>query len=198
MAGPRGTDGNTILTFDGEPDPQMGKEGDYAFNTRQFLWYGPKTPNGWGKGTQLRVAKAALDDAIREFNSRTGPGGGRFFGMGAPSAGIAAAPQAGGWQAVQGNGMAFPANKATTVAEDPTGVAFKAIILAEASPGNAWMGEVDVFRSGAATSYVVAWEHSVGTPPVVTFTPVAGATGLELQMTSDIPLDSIRGKYEYL
>ena len=52
--GLRGTDGNTILSFEGAPQPSAGKDGDFAINVVAWEIYGPKAGGQWGTGTPLR------------------------------------------------------------------------------------------------------------------------------------------------
>lgn len=83
--GLRGTDGNTILTFEGAPQPFAGKDGDFAINVVAWEIYGPKAAGQWGKGTPLRGdtrsgrgngERAAFDSPGAGGN---GQGGGTFY-----------------------------------------------------------------------------------------------------------------------
>ena len=51
--GPRGTDGNTILSGSGAPASGLGSDGDFYLNTDNFDFYGPKTSGSWGSPTPL-------------------------------------------------------------------------------------------------------------------------------------------------
>ena len=48
--GERGTDGATIHTVKGPPPADLGKEGDYAINNRDWFIFGPKASGMWGAG----------------------------------------------------------------------------------------------------------------------------------------------------
>ena len=83
--GLRGTDGNTILTFEGAPQPFAGKDGDFAINVVAWEIYGPKAGGQWGTGTPLRGdtrrgrgngERAAFDSPGAGGN---GQGGGTFY-----------------------------------------------------------------------------------------------------------------------
>ena len=49
-----GIDGNTIHTTSGAPDTTLGRDGDYAINSRLWEIYGPRAGGVWGTGTPLR------------------------------------------------------------------------------------------------------------------------------------------------
>ena len=84
--GLRGTDGNTILSFEGAPQPFAGKDGDFAINVVAWEIYGPKAAGQWGTGTPLRGdtrngrgnggERAAFDSPGAGGN---GQGGGAFY-----------------------------------------------------------------------------------------------------------------------
>jgi hypothetical protein len=54
--GPAGADGTVIYGGDYQPDPALGKIGDYFIGKYTVMLYGPKTVNGWGAGISLRGA----------------------------------------------------------------------------------------------------------------------------------------------
>jgi hypothetical protein len=194
VRGPAGRDGNTVLTTDGPPQPDDGKEGDWAIDKRGLKLYGPKTAAGWGKGNPMTLTDAALDAAIKRFNSRGGPGGGRFFGMGAPSAGIAT-PSEPGLKPILGNAKPFPAALATDIAAEKDILSIHALIYAAGATGGSYM-EVVVSRYGASTEWTVNWELFMGSnPPAITFDSSVNARDeLVLAATSNQPLVEIRGR----
>lgn len=49
-----GQDGNTILTSEGTPRPDLGVVGDYVIDKTKWNIYGPKSSGGWGSPTPLR------------------------------------------------------------------------------------------------------------------------------------------------
>jgi hypothetical protein len=197
VRGPAGRDGNTILTVDGTPQAPDGVEGDWAINKRDHLIYGPKTAAGWGKGNPMTVTAASLDSAIKQFNSKGGPGNGRFFGMGAPSAGISSpGGGTGTLQPILQNDQPLPANAWTLVAFDPDGDAM-IVDLWAASPNGTVFIEVAASKGLAAdTGYSVVYEIQIGTnPPNLTFrASVSGANQLQLEVNSDTALTTLRGR----
>lgn len=193
VKGDRGADGNTILTLDTNPDASDGKLGDWAINRKEHLLFGPKTSAGWGKGNPMTLTPASLDAAVRRFNSKGGPGGGRIFGMGAPSAGIAPTQQAAtGLAPIIGNGYPAPAFAAVKVAEDAGGTLFDVDIRAESATG-VWAGTVRVGSFGTTADHTVFGELLLGTAPVLTFTPQVVGTSLALSLTSDVALTKLEG-----
>ena len=52
--GRAGQDGNTILTAEGTPRPDLGVVGDYVIDKTKWNIYGPKSSGGWGSPTPLR------------------------------------------------------------------------------------------------------------------------------------------------
>jgi hypothetical protein len=199
VKGDRGTDGNTILTVDGKPQPSDGVEGDWAIDRRAMKIYGPKVASGWGRGTDMVMTAASLDAAIKQFNSKSGPGGGRFFGMGAPSAGVAVGGVggSGSLEAILGNNLAVVANVPTPVAIDTEGDAMIVDLWAQGPQGTLFV-EVAVSKgAGTDTGYSVVYEVRMGAvPPVLTFTPGTNAAGtdLQLQVSSDVNLVTLRGR----
>lgn len=49
-------DGSEINSGSGEPDAELGVEGDYYLNEDEHELYGPKTSNGWGSPLDLKGA----------------------------------------------------------------------------------------------------------------------------------------------
>ncbi|TCD07143.1 hypothetical protein EZ449_15245 [Pedobacter frigidisoli] len=52
--GPAGADGTIIYSGDYNPDPNLGKIGDFYFGRLVTRMFGPKTVSGWGAGTFLK------------------------------------------------------------------------------------------------------------------------------------------------
>jgi len=198
VPGPAGEDGRTIHSFAGAPDGAVGEAGDYAIDHSNWRIYGPKSGIGWGGGQDLLAGRQNnLDAQIRSFSG--GPGkGGRFFGMGAPSMGIAAGSGGGNGnlQPILQNDVAVPANTPQTVAVDLQGDAMVVDLWAQAAQGTLFV-EVAVSKgNGTDTGYSSVYEVQMGVqPPALTFTPSVTATGgLQLAVSSDVALTTLRGR----
>ena len=198
VPGPAGEDGRTIHSFAGAPDGAVGEAGDYAIDHSNWRIYGPKSGIGWGGGQDLLAGRQNnLDAQIRSFSG--GPGkGGRFFGMGAPSVGIAAGSGGGNGnlQPILQNDVAVPANTPQTVAVDLQGDAMVVDLWAQAAQGTLFV-EVAVSKgNGTDTGYSSVYEVQMGVaPPVLTFTPSVTATGgLQLAISSNLALTTLRGR----
>ena len=79
-----GRDGNTILTSEGLPRPDVGTNGDYIIDKVSWTIYGPKASGVWGIGTPLRgnggtatAQKRDLADGVPTTGD--GNGGGRAY-----------------------------------------------------------------------------------------------------------------------
>jgi len=193
--GEPGKDGSEIFLTAGPPDPAQGKPGDIAIDTRAWKLY-QKSGMGWGMGNDMMPGANNLDAATRRFNSG-GSGGGRFFGMGAPSAGISGGGGGTGTlQPILQNDQPLPANAWTPVAFDPDGDAM-IVDLWAASPNGTVFIEVAASKGLAAdTGYSVVYEIQIGTnPPNLTFrASVSGANQLQLEVNSDTALTTLRGR----
>jgi hypothetical protein len=198
VPGPRGAagkDGTEIFVRPGPPDPAVGQPNDLWISSASWtLWV--KSGMGWGAGMELMPGANNLDAATRRFNSG-GSGGGRFFGMGAPSAGISGGGGGTGTlQPILQNDQPLPANAWTPVAFDPDGDAM-IVDLYAASPNGTVFIEVAASKGlGADTGYSVVYEISMGTnPPNLTFrASVSGANQLQLEVNSDTALTTLRGR----
>ena len=202
VPGPKGTpgkDGAEIFLTAGPPEPAQGKPGDIAIDTRAWKLY-QKSGMGWGMGNDMMPGANNLDAATRRFNSG-GSGGGRFFGMGAPSAGIAGPPSAGaGLDPITGHNQPLLASTPLIIASDPKGDVMHVLVFAQAAAGS-WYGEVVATRdANSDTAEVIAWETPLGaTPPNLDFQATINASNvLELTMTSNIALTNVRGKVIYV
>lgn len=54
--GADGEDGSQIYSGEGEPDDELGSEGDYYLDKDSYELYGPKTSSGWGTPLNLKGA----------------------------------------------------------------------------------------------------------------------------------------------
>ena len=202
VPGPRGQagkDGTEIFVRSGPPDPAVGQPNDIWISSASWtLWV--KSGMGWGAGMELMPGANNLDAATRRFNSG-GSGGGRFFGMGAPSAGIAGPPSAGaGLDPITGHNQPLLASTPLIIASDPKGDVMHVLVFAQAAAGS-WYGEVVATRdANSDTAEVIAWETPLGaTPPSLDFQATINAANvLELTMTSNIALTNVRGKVIYV
>ena len=200
VPGPKGTpgkDGAEIFLTAGPPDPAQGKPGDIAIDTRAWKLY-QKSSMGWGMGNDMMPGANNLDAATRRFNGG-GSGGGRFFGMGAPSAGIggSSGSAGAGLDPINGHNKPLAANVNGIIASDPKGDAMHVIVKADAATGS-WYGEVVVTHFGPKADYTVAWEVNIGTPPKITFTPAWNVDHLDLGLSSSVALTNLRGKVIYV
>ena len=81
-----GQDGNTILTSEGFPRPDVGTNGDYIIDKVSWTIYGPKASGVWGIGTPLRgnggtatAQKRDLADGVPTSGDGSNGGGGRIY-----------------------------------------------------------------------------------------------------------------------
>lgn len=198
VPGPAGADGAQIFLTSGPPDPAEGKDGDIAIDTTNWKLY-QKSSLSWGTGNDMLPGGKNLDAAVRRFNGGGGPGGGRFFGMGAPSMGIAAGSGGGNGNLspILQNDQPLLAATPQVVALDTDGDAMIVDLWAQGPQGTLFV-EVAVSKgNGTNTGYSVVYEIQMGLqPPKLTFTPGVTATGgLQLQVTSDVALTTLRGRY---
>ncbi|RZK71339.1 MAG: hypothetical protein EOO92_20535, partial [Pedobacter sp.] len=78
--GPAGADGTIIYGGDYNPDPSLGKIGDFFIGRFTMQIFGPKTASGWGTGRNLRGA-----DGTNGTNGTNGANGNTVLnGMGRP------------------------------------------------------------------------------------------------------------------
>ena len=197
VPGPKGTpgkDGAEIFLTAGPPDPAQGKPGDIAIDTRAWN-LAQKSGLGWGLGNDMRPGAKPLPAATRRFNGGCS-GVGRFFGMGAPSAGIAVSTGGGNLSPINNNDQPVAASTLQTVATDADGDAMVVDLWARGPQGTIFV-EIGVARGrGTDTGYSVIYEINIGLqPPVLTFTPsVDAGGGLSLAVSSDVTLDALRGR----
>lgn len=205
VRGPAGRDGNTILTVDGMPQASDGVEGDWAINKRDHLLYGPKTSAGWGKGNPMTVTAASLDAAIKQFNSKGGPGNGRFFGMGAPSTpgGAIAATSGAGLDQILNYGNSLPTiNSPLLVAVDQSGDAMMVDVWGRSATGTSFVEVAAAKGAGTDSGHSTVFDVQMGAnPPTLSFSTavVPGLTPgdppqLQVYLQSNQPLLEVRGR----
>ena len=197
VPGPNGTpgkDGAEIFLTAGPPDPAQGKPGDIAIDTRAWKLY-QKSGMGWGMGNDMMPGANNLDAATRRFNSG-GSGGGRFFGMGAPSAGIATSAGGGTLQPILQNDQPLLASTWKPVAFDPDGDAMVVDLWAASPTGTVFIEVAASKGLGADTGYSVVYEIQIGAiPPKLTFrASVTGTNQLQLEVSSNVALTALRGR----
>jgi len=123
--GRSGQDGNTILTSEGTPRPDLGVVGDYVIDKTKWNIYGPKSSGGWGSPTPLRgngkgaaATKRDLSDGVPTTGEGGGGGGLRYntsnlpltgFGRG-PKGGKASISADGGNIIEDGHGLSYQSN----------------------------------------------------------------------------------------
>jgi hypothetical protein len=197
--GPAGRDGNTVLHGVGTPQFNDGKDGDLFYSTDQVAIYGPKTNGGWGKPVYLRPQDNKSFTLPTGMKAQGGGGSGRFFagGISGPSSGgIPAGGGTGGPSPILTNGTPMVAGVPTLIAEDSSGDAMIVDLWAQSAQGTLFT-EVAVSKgNGTDTGYSVVYEIQMGVqPPVLTFTPSVTATGgLQLAVSSDVALTTLRGR----
>lgn len=70
--GQNGADGKTILSGNGTPASNLGKNGDFYLNLDNHTLFGPKTDSGWGSGIALNGGENRLkDDYLLSKDGRT-------------------------------------------------------------------------------------------------------------------------------
>ena len=198
--GQPGRDGNTLLHGVGTPQFSDGVDGDLFYSTDQVAIYGPRINGNWGKPVYLRPQDNKSFTLPTGMKSGGG-GGGRTFssamGGGGPS-GSAPLPGGGGGslQVIQNHNKPLPSGIRQVVAVDAVGDAMIVDLWAQSAQGTLFV-EVAVSKgNGTDTGYSVVYEINMGVqPPTLTFTPsVTAGGGLELGVTSDVALTTLRGR----
>jgi len=197
--GKDGIDGNTILSSQGRPGPEIGSEGDFVIDTVNWEIYGPKSSDNaaWGKGQPLLASRANAKGAVTHAD-RWKAGGGRFFPIGGVSTGGGAAPTpaAGGLEPIIGNGQPLGANIWSELAFDLDGDLMEVTLFFSRLGGSeVYVCKVVVFRANTIGDLTVAWEAA--SPDTLSYTvdfdaPVAG-TRLSLRVRSNANWEVIRG-----
>jgi len=194
-----GIDGNTILSTQGYPSPDVGSEGDFVIDTVHWEIYGPKAGDNasWGKGQPLLAERANAKGEVTH-SDRWKAGGNRFFPMGAASGSIAAVPQTGdGLDPIIGNGQPLGAGIWNPVAVDPDGDLMEVTLYFSRAGGTeVYTCKVIAYRANTIGDLTVAWEALTpnNLPYVVEFDAPVNGTELTLRIRSSIDWDMIRGK----
>lgn len=198
--GKPGLDGNGMLHGPSFPKPDEGRDGDFFYCTAKKAIFGPKQGGVWGKPVYLspddwgetQLGKPVSTSGRRFFSSAIG--GGATGAPPVPTAG------AGSLTPILNNETALAAATQLLVAQDIQGDAMVVDLWAQAAQGTLFV-EVAVSKgNGTDTGYSVVYEIQMGTqPPVLSFTPgVTGTGGLQLSISSDIALTTLRGRVMYL
>jgi hypothetical protein len=197
--GRAGIDGNTILSSDGYPSPDQGKEGDWIIDKVHWEIYGPKAGDNssWGKGQPLLASRANAKGEVTH-SDRWKAGGGRFFPMGGTSASVPApTPTSDGLEPIIGNGQPIGANIWNPVAVDAQGDLMEVTLYFRRAGGNeVYVAKVVAYRVNTIGDLTIAWESV--TPDTLSYTiefdaPVNGQE-LTLRIRSNVFWDEIRGK----
>ena len=198
--GPAGRDGNGLLHGAGLPQFGDGKDGDFYIDIKEWKAYGPKTGGKWGSGVALLPKDRGME-LPTGMRSQGGAAGARAFaaGISGPSSGgvPSAGPATGSLELIIGHNQPLVANTPSPVAIDTTGDAMIVDLWAQGPRGTLFV-EVAVSKgAGTDTGYSVVYEVRMGAvPPVLTFTPGTNAAGtdLQLQVSSDVNLVTLRGR----
>jgi hypothetical protein len=198
--GPAGRDGNGLLHGAGVPTFNDGKDGDFYIDIKEWKAYGPKTGGKWGSGVALLPKDRGME-LPTGMRSQGGAAGARAFaaGISGPSSGgvPSAGPATGSLELIIGHNQPLVANTPSPVAIDTTGDAMIVDLWAQGPQGTLFV-EVAVSKgAGTDTGYSVVYEVRMGAvPPVLTFTPGTNAAGtdLQLQVSSDVNLVTLRGR----
>jgi len=197
--GKAGEDGNTILSSDGYPGPDLGREGDWVIDKVHWEIYGPKAGDNsaWGKGQPLLANRANAKGEVTH-GDRWKAGGGRFFPMGAASAGISVPASTGdGLEPIVGNGQPLGANIWTPLAVDAAGDLMEVTLYFRRAGGNeVYTAKVVAYRVNTVGDLTIAWESVTPNtlPYIVEFDAPVNGQELTLRIRSSIDWDEIRGK----
>jgi hypothetical protein len=198
--GKPGLDGNGMLHGPSFPKPDEGRDGDFFYCTAKKAIFGPKQGGVWGKPVYL----SPDDWGETQLGKPVSTSGRRFFssaiGGGATGAPPVPTSGTGSLTPILNNETALAAATQLLVAQDIQGDAMVVDLWAQAAQGTLFV-EVAVSKgNGTDTGYSVVYEIQMGTqPPVLSFTPgVTGTGGLQLSVSSDIALTTLRGRVMYL
>ena len=212
--GPQGEDGKDGLNFlngPRKPRPEDGVQGEMWLDTTAMTVWGPKEASGrWPGPVYLRPSdipgtKTPSGQRVNEKQLAKGQrafGAGMGFVGGGPGVGLVIGGGSGdGLKKINGNEQPFPkASSPFVIAGDPKGDVMHVLVFGQAATGS-WYGEVVATRDhNANTAEVVAWETQLGaTPPTLDFKAFVGKGDvLELEMTSDMDLELLRGRIIYV
>ena len=194
--GKPGQDGNGLLHGAGFPTPEDGKDGDFYIDVTKMAVFGPKTGGVWGKPVYLRPE----DNKTTQLGKPVSTSGGRTFSAAMGGGGSGTVVTGGGGTGsitpIFDSGDPLAAATWKKVAEDPDGDAM-IVDLWAASPNGTVFIEVAASKGLAAdTGYSVVYEIQIGTnPPQLTFrASVTGANTLQLEVSSNVALTTLRGR----
>lgn len=200
FTGPAGLDGNSMLHGKGTPQREDGTDGDFFYSVTLVALFGPKQNGQWGAPVYLRPEdnkSFTLPTGMKAQGSRAAS---RAFAasMGGPGGGGGGvAPTGDGLDLINGHNKPLAAGINSVIASDTKGDAMHILVKSDAATGS-WYGEVIVTHFGPQADYTVAWEVNIGTAPKLTFSPVWNVDHLELGMSSDVALTTVRGKIIYV
>jgi len=198
--GKPGLDGNGMLHGPSFPKPDEGRDGDFFYCTAKKAIFGPKQGGVWGKPVYL----SPDDWGETQLGKPVSTSGRRFFSsaIGGGATGTPPVPTSttGSLTPILNNETALAAATQLLVAQDIQGDAMVVDLWAQAAQGTLF-AEVAVSKgNGTDTGYSVVYEIQMGTaPPALTFTPgVTGTGGLQLSISSNLALTTLRGRVMYL
>jgi hypothetical protein len=199
--GKPGADGNTIHHSEGRPRPDLGRDGDFCINVRDWeISY--KSGGTWGAPQPILVDGSKLGGL--DGGGKTIKGGpGRFFPMGGASSAVAPTPPAtaGGLEAIIGNGNPFGAGIWSPVAIDPDGDLMEVTLYFSRSGGNeVYTCKVVCYRANTLGNLTVAWESAQPQtlPYTIEFDAQITGTQLQLNVRSSTNWEAVRGKINRL
>jgi len=195
-----GTDGNTILSSNGRPRPDLGRDGDYCID--RVNWEIFHKENGvWGKGQPLLVAGTlgGLDQGGKQIKG--GPG--RFFPMGGASSGVFLPPDpgTGGLEPIIGNGQPLGANIWSPIAIDADGDLMEVTVYFRRSGGNeVYTCKAIAYRANTIGNLAIAWEAAQPQtlPFTVEFDAQVAGSQLTLRVRSNTNWEEVRGRVNML
>jgi hypothetical protein len=195
-----GTDGNTVLSSNGRPRADLGRDGDYCIDRINWeIFY--KESGTWGKGQPLLVAGTlgGLDQGGKQIKG--GPG--RFFPMGGASSGVFLPPDpgTGGLEPIIGNGQPLGANIWSPIAIDADGDLMEVTMYFSRSGGNeVYTCKVIAYRANTIGNLTIAWESAqpLNLPYTVEFNAVINGQELQLNVRSSTNWEAVRGRVSKL
>jgi hypothetical protein len=192
-----GLDGNGILNGAGFPKSEDGKDGDFYIDVTRMALFGPKEGGVWGKPVFLRPE----DWGASQLGKPVGTSGGRTFAsaMGGGGSGTVVTGGGGGTGSITpilDSGDPLAAATYKKIAEDFDGDAMVVDLYAASSSGTVFIEVAASKGLGTDTGYSVVYEIQTGTnPPQLTFrVGVSGANTLQLEVSSNVALTTLRGR----
>jgi hypothetical protein len=192
-----GLDGNSLLHGSGYPKPEDGKDGDFFYSVTLVAIFGPKEGGVWGRPVFLRPE----DWGASQLGKPVGTSGGRTFAsaMGGGGSGTVVTGGGGGTGSITpilDSGDPLAAATYKKIAEDFDGDAMVVDLYAASSSGTVFIEVAASKGLGTDTGYSVVYEIQTGTnPPQLTFrVGVSGANTLQLEVSSNVALTTLRGR----